>query len=112
MFDTGKGPQKGVTMTTMLQMPAVRQCTATACSFNDGGCHAPAVTVTAIDDAARCATFVETPVRGGHVTVTGAVGACSRADCVHNEDLTCHAEAVSVGQGRTVSDCLTYRRAA
>jgi hypothetical protein len=98
-------------MATMLQMPAVRQCTATACSFNDAGCHAPAVTVAATDAGARCATFVATPVRGGRAGVTGAVGACSRSDCVHNENLTCHAESVSIGAGGSVSDCLTYQAA-
>lgn len=98
-------------MATMLQMPAVRQCTATACSFNDDGCHAPAVTVAPVEDGARCATFVETPVRGGLDGVTGAVGACSRSDCVHNENLTCRADGITVGAGASVSDCLTYRAA-
>ena len=98
-------------MATMLQMPAVRQCTATACSFNDDGCHAPAVTVASVEAGARCATFVETPVRGGMAGVTGVVGSCSRSDCVHNENLTCRAEAVTIGSGQSVSDCLTYQAA-
>lgn len=96
-------------MKTLLQMPAVRQCTAVACSFNDGGCHAPAVTVAAAGRAASCATFVESPVRGGIAGITGSVGACARADCVHNSNLACTASSVEVGPAVTASDCLTYQ---
>ncbi|MFY1669460.1 DUF1540 domain-containing protein [Plantactinospora sp. WMMB334] len=98
-------------MRTLLQMPAVRECAATACSFNDGGCHAPAVTVASAGDAASCATFVESSVRGGIADVTGTVGACARTECVYNTNLACTAESVQVGAGATASDCLTYRPA-
>ncbi len=36
----------------------------------------------------------------------GKVGACKRLECVHNTDLMCTAEAVSVG-GDTAT-CLSY----
>jgi hypothetical protein len=98
-------------MRTLLQMPAVRECTAVACSFNDGGCHAPAVTVAAAGEAASCATFVESTVSGGIAEITGSVGACARTDCVHNTNLACTAPSVQVGSGTTVSDCLTYQPA-
>ena len=87
-------------MRTLLQMPAVRECAATACSFNDGGCHAPAVTVASAGDAASCATFVESSVRGGIADVTGTVGACARTQCVHNTNLACTAESVKIGSRR------------
>ncbi|WP_173155823.1 DUF1540 domain-containing protein [Phytohabitans suffuscus] len=98
-------------MKTLLEMPAVRECTAVACSFNDGGCHAPAVTVASAGEAASCATFVESSVRGGIAEITGSVGACARTDCVHNTNLACTASSVQVGSGVTVSDCLTYQPA-
>lgn len=98
-------------MKTLLQMPAVRECAAVTCSFNDGGCHAPAVTVAAAGVAASCATFVESSVHGGIAEITGSVGACARTDCVHNTNLACTAESVEVGPGVTASDCLTYQAA-
>ncbi|GAA4261056.1 DUF1540 domain-containing protein [Dactylosporangium darangshiense] len=98
-------------MKTLLQMPAVRECAAVTCSFNDGGCHAPAVTVAAAGTAASCATFVESSERGGIAEITGSIGACARTDCVHNTNLACAAPSVQVGPGATASDCLTYERA-
>ncbi|MCZ7428820.1 DUF1540 domain-containing protein [Micromonospora sp. WMMA1949] len=98
-------------MKTLLQSPPVRECAATACSFNDSGCHAPAITVAATADAASCATFVESSLSGGMKEVTGAVGACARAECVFNTNLACTAESITVGPGATVSDCLTYQPA-
>ncbi|NYT96058.1 DUF1540 domain-containing protein [Salinispora sp. H7-4] len=98
-------------MKTLLQSPPVRECAATACSFNDGGCHAPAITVASAGDAASCATFVQSTVSGGVAEVTGAVGACARSECTFNTNLACTAESITVGPGATVSDCLTYRPA-
>ena len=98
-------------MKTLLQMTPVRECTAVTCSFNDAGCHAPAVTVASTGDGASCATFVESSVRGGIAGITGSVGACARTECVHNTNLACTAESVQVGPGATVSDCLTYQSA-
>jgi hypothetical protein len=95
-------------MKTLLTMPAVRECAAVSCSFNDRGCHAPAVTVASTDGAATCVTFVESPVRGGIADVTGTIGACARTECVHNSHLACTAESVQVGPRATMSDCLTY----
>lgn len=98
-------------MRTLLMMPAVRECAAVSCSFNERGCHAPAVTVAAADGAATCATFVESAVRGGIADVTGTVGACARTECVYNSHLACTAESVRVGPGATMSDCLTFQPA-
>lgn len=98
-------------MKTLLEMPAVRECAAVSCSFNDSGCHAPAVTVAAAGAAASCATFVESSVRGGAAGIIGSVGACARTDCVHNTSLACTAPSVQIGPDVTVSDCLTYRTA-
>ncbi|MGW1061162.1 DUF1540 domain-containing protein [Micromonospora rubida] len=98
-------------MKTLLQSPPVQECAATACSFNDNGCHAPAITVASAGDAASCATFVESSVSGGIAEVTGAVGACARSECVYNTNLACKAKSITVGPGATVSDCLTYQPA-
>ncbi|MDM4719561.1 DUF1540 domain-containing protein [Micromonospora sp. WMMA1363] len=98
-------------MKTLLQSPPVRECAATACSFNDNGCHAPAITVASTGDAASCATFVESSVQGGIAEVIGAVGACARSECVYNTNLACTVESITVGPGATASDCLTYQPA-
>ena len=44
--------------------------------------------------------------RGGLPVAEGHVGACQRLECVHNKDLMCTAEAVTVG-GDTAA-CTTY----
>ncbi|WP_329011380.1 DUF1540 domain-containing protein [Micromonospora rifamycinica] len=98
-------------MRTLLQMTPVRECAATACSFNASGCHAPAITVASTGDAASCATFVESSLQGGIAEVTGTVGACARVECTYNTNLACTAESISVGPGVTVSDCRTYQPA-
>ena len=69
---------------TTTEMPAVSECTVTACSYNNHeGCHAFAI------------------------TVSGSNGA---ADCAHNVNLECTASAVRVGpgQGDHAANCLTY----
>lgn len=96
-------------MTTM-QMPAVSECTVTACSYNDHGCHAFAITVSGTNGAADCATFIPLSAKGGLPRVVTQVGACTRADCAHNADLECTASAVRVGSGEGghAANCLTY----
>ena len=89
-------------MTAVLQMPQVRACSVTSCSYNHDGCHAYAITVA---DEATCATFVEMPLKGG-VEPLGMVGACQQADCAHNTGLECHAPAIEVGAA--TADCQTF----
>jgi hypothetical protein len=92
-------------MTTM-SLPIVSTCSAEGCSYNhDHDCHAAAITV--VGDSSACATFVSGDGKGGAADA-GRVGACHRADCVHNSDLECSAERVEIGAGADVADCLTY----
>lgn len=81
-------------------MPAlatVKSCATTACSYNQDGCTAYAITVGGSTGSASCTTFVELDARGGLPTADGQVGACQRLECVHNSDLMCTAEAITVG---------------
>ena len=39
------------------------------------------------------------------------VGACQRAECIHNTALECHAASVRIGPGADDADCLTYEPA-
>jgi len=39
----------------------------------------------------------------------GRVGACKVSDCSHNENLTCHAQGITVGFQMNGVDCLTYQ---
>lgn len=96
---------------TTTEMPAVSECTVASCSYNDHGCHAYAITVSGHNGAADCATFVPLSEKGGLPRVVSQVGACSRADCVHNTNLECGASAVKVGPGTGGHDanCLTYQ---
>lgn len=89
----------------MATMTAVSACAATSCAYNNDGCSAEAVTITA-DSGASCGTFIELDVRGGLPVAQGHVGACQRLEWVHNSDLMCTAEAITVG-GDTAS-CQTY----
>jgi hypothetical protein len=99
---------------TTTEMPAVSECTVTSCSYNeDHDCHAFAITVSGVNGAADCATFVPLDAKGGLPSVMSQVGACSRADCVYNEGLECTASAIKVGSGAApgghIANCMTYR---
>ncbi|GAA3990764.1 DUF1540 domain-containing protein [Allokutzneria multivorans] len=96
---------------TTTEMPAVSECTVTSCSYNDHGCHAFAITVDGRNGTADCATFVPLTAKGGLPAAVSQVGACKRADCVHNEHLECTASDVRVGMGEGdhAATCLTYR---
>ncbi|BCW53321.1 MULTISPECIES: DUF1540 domain-containing protein [Micrococcaceae] len=90
----------------------VADCSVTRCSFNDHeGCTAHAITVGGSQDHASCATFIETGIHGGLPKVLADVGACQRAECVHNDHLMCNAPEVHVGPGADNADCLTYAHA-
>ncbi|HEY1155623.1 MAG TPA: DUF1540 domain-containing protein [Arthrobacter sp.] len=87
----------------------VADCSVTNCSFNDHtNCNAAAITVSGGEDHAHCATFIDTGGHGGLPKVLADVGACQRAECVHNDHLMCQAPEVHVGPGRDNADCLTY----
>ena len=93
-------------MTQMLEMPRVRECTVSGCGYNHNGCTAFAITIGSANS--ECDTFVDTDAKGGMGQLTAQVGACKRAECVHNTDLECHAPAIVVGSGADAADCLTY----
>lgn len=96
---------------TTTEMPAVSECTVTACSYNNHeGCHAFAITVSGSNGAADCGTFIPLSAKGGLPRVMSQVGACTRADCAHNVNLECTASAVRVGpgEGDHAANCLTY----
>ena len=93
-------------MTATQNLPQVKECSVTSCSYNaDAGCHAGAITIAG--DHAHCGTFVEISFRAG-TERTGLVGACHRTDCRFNDKLECSAASVRVGAGADVADCLTY----
>jgi hypothetical protein len=97
------------TMTQMMAMPRVQTCTVSSCGYNHDGCTAFAVTIgSAI--SAECDTYVAGD-KGGMGKALAQVGACKRADCVHNTDLECHAPAIVVGESGDKADCLTYETA-
>ncbi|MFI5892558.1 DUF1540 domain-containing protein [Actinoplanes sp. NPDC051513] len=96
-------------MTQMLEMPRVQTCTVTECGYNHDGCTAFAITI-GTTQSAECDTFVDTAGKGGMGKALAQVGACKRADCMHNTDLECHAPAIVVGQSGDKADCLTYEK--
>ncbi len=94
-----------------MQMPAVTECTAEKCAYNNNHtCHALAITVGQQSDA-RCDTFTTAAERGGDPAATGHVGACTMSDCQHNVELECQAPGITVGPQRDIVDCLTYQPA-
>lgn len=97
-------------MSTLMDQPPVSECSVDGCSYNhDHACSAAAITVggSATGDA-QCSTFIPLSVKGGLDRVVSHVGACQRADCSHNDHLTCAADAVRIGAGHDLADCLTY----
>lgn len=93
-------------MTQLLEMPQVADCTVTQCGYNHNGCHAAAITIGR--EHAQCATYIDTPTKGGVDDMLGRVGACQSADCRYNDDLECHAPAIQVAAGQDAADCQTY----
>ncbi|MFR9728002.1 DUF1540 domain-containing protein [Saccharopolyspora sp. MS10] len=92
-----------------MRMPAVTECTAESCAYNDHHtCHALAITVGQRSHA-ECDTFTTAGSHGGDPTATGHVGACTMSDCRHNVDLECQASAIALGAQRDGVDCLTYQ---
>lgn len=92
----------------MSAVATVTDCSVHACSFNHDGCTAYAITVSGSPEHASCATFIDTSLTGGLPKVLASVGACTRGECVHNENLMCAAHDVKVGPGSEKADCLTY----
>jgi hypothetical protein len=90
----------------MAEMPQVRDCAVRACAYNRQGCHAYAITIGS-SDTAHCETYADLPVKGG-VDTLARVGACTREDCQHNDNLLCHAPEITVGPDVDAADCLTY----
>lgn len=91
----------------MSAITAVSSCTMTTCAYNDKGCTAYAITVGGEGSAPSCTTFVHLDARGGLPVTEGRIGACQRLECVHNSDLMCTAEAVSIGGD--AAGCLSYQ---
>jgi hypothetical protein len=99
-------------MSTLAELPAVSECSVAGCSYNhEHACGAAAITIGGGAGDAQCATFIPLSVKGGLDKVISHVGACQRADCSHNEHLTCGAETVRIGAGHDLADCLTYAKA-
>ena len=90
----------------MSTVTAIKSCTTTACAYNHGGCTAFAITVGGDSAAPACSTFVSLDARGGLPAAEGHVGACQRLECVHNTDLMCTADAVTIGTD--TATCLSY----
>jgi Domain of Unknown Function (DUF1540) len=97
-------------MTSVMEMSPITECTVSGCSYNDhSNCHAFAITISSAGKDAQCATFIPLSSKGGLTSVHGSIGACQRADCVHNESLECGASSVRIGPGADTADCLTYQ---
>lgn len=87
-----------------MSMTTVKTCSSTACSFNNDGCTAPAITVSG-DRSAACGTFVTLDLRRPVAAAPATVGTCKHLECVHNQDLLCTADAIDVRDDAT---CATY----
>lgn len=88
--------------------PSIADCTVAACSYNQDGCRAGAITVEVFGSEAQCGTFIPLSTKGGLPKMLASVGACQRADCTHNDSLICGASSIKIGSGRSTADCLTF----
>jgi hypothetical protein len=93
-------------MTQMMEQPRVQECTVSGCGYNHDGCHAFAITIGTTNS--ECATFFDTPGKGGLLQITAQVGACKRVECKHNAEFECRAPSITVGRGADVADCMTF----
>jgi hypothetical protein len=93
-------------MTHLTEQPHVQECAVSGCGYNHDGCHAFAITIGR--SHSECATFVDTPTKGGLHHTTAQVGACQRVECRHNAELECRAPWITVGPGQDIADCMTY----
>ena len=94
-------------MRMKVDLPVVRECSATACAYNaKQSCHAKAITV---GDGVHpaCDTFLPSNVHT-HDSALAGVGACKVSSCKHNKDFECTAESIRVGNHQTHADCLTF----
>lgn len=91
----------------MTTLPIVEACTTTACSYNQGGCTAAAVTIAGSTGSASCGTFISLDARGGLPGAKSQIGACQRLECAHNKDLMCTAESVSIGGDTALCESYT-----
>lgn len=91
----------------MTAVATVSTCTTTACSFNDDGCTAFAITVGGSSGSPSCETFISLDARGGLPSADSQVGACQRLECTHNTDLMCTASGITVAGDRAL--CETYQ---
>ena len=91
----------------MAAVAPISTCTATSCAFNNGGCTAFAITVGGDAATPACSTFITLDARGGLPVAEGHVGACQRLECVHNTDLMCTADAITIGAD--TATCQSYK---
>lgn len=91
-----------------IEMPLVRQCTATQCGYNvNEACHAKAIT---IGDTITpgCDTYFEATTHSKEKSRVAGVGACKVSKCKYNKDFECCAENIEVGINSHEINCLTY----
>ena len=101
----------------MTRVSQVKTCDMSECGFNrEQRCHAAAIQVgdsaPTLDPDPRCDTF--TPISGakalyGAPDWNAGIGACKVSVCIHNADLSCTVDAVSVGHHGSHADCQTYQ---
>lgn len=94
----------------MRNMSKISGCDVTECSYNiNSQCHTLAITVgDAGGECAMCDTYVDMPLKGGGMDITGGVGACKVDDCQYNESLECAANSIKVGKHQGHPDCMTF----
>jgi hypothetical protein len=91
-------------MSLLDQLPAVSECSAASCSYNEADkCKAPAITVSG---STKCVTFIPLTVKGGFLAAVSHVGACQQLDCTHNHDLECNADSIEIGS--ETAACLAF----
>ena len=79
----------------MSTVTAIKSCATTACAYNHGGCTAFAITVGGDSTDPACSTFVSLDAR------------CQRLECIHNTDLMCTADAITIGAD--TATCQSYK---
>ncbi len=99
---------KGVVMELTIDMPMIRHCDASECSYNlQSACHAKAITI-GDETTPACDTFLNATGHVKNATIRAGVGACKVAGCNYNADFECSAQSISVSHSGGQSLCMTY----
>ena len=95
-------------MMKRVEMPEVKDCSVSGCIYNrEKSCRARGITMGDLQGHI-CDTMMPGRMHS-HRDESAGVGACRAANCMHNEDFECQADAVEVSMAKGEAQCMTFK---